>query len=73
MDCRGRTRWPMLVDQLKEDQIMLAFTFLITAVVLFVIAAAGKKGEWDAESFYKANLGFSCLYGLAFLGELIFF
>ena len=52
---------------------MLAFTFLITAVVLFVIAAAGKKGEWDAESFYKANLGFSFLYALAFVGELIFF
>ena len=63
----------MLVDQLKEDQIMLAFTFLITAAILFVIATAGKKGEWDAEGFYKANLGFSFLYGLAFVGELILF
>ena len=52
---------------------MLAFTFLVTAVILFVIAAAGKKGEWDAEGYFKANLGFSFLYALAFVGELIFF
>ena len=52
---------------------MLSITFLFTAVILFVIAAAGKKGEWDADSYFKANLGFSCLYGLAFLGELIIF
>ena len=52
---------------------MLSITFLFTAVILFVIAAAGKKGEWDAEGFYKANLGFSFLYGLAFVGELLFF
>ena len=52
---------------------MLAFTFLITAAILFVIAAAGKKGEWDAEGYFKANLGFSFLYGLAFVGELILF
>ena len=52
---------------------MLSITFLFTAVILFVIAAAGKKGGWDAEGYFKANLGFSFLYGLAFVGELIFF
>ena len=52
---------------------MLSITFLFTAVVLFVIAAAGKKGEWDADGYFKANLGFSFLYALAFVGELIIF
>ena len=46
----------MLVDQLKEDQIMLAGTFLITAVVFFGIAHIGKKAESTAEDFFQINL-----------------
>ena len=52
---------------------MLAITFLFTAIILFVIAVAGKKAGWDAEEYYKLNLGFSFMYALAFVGQLIFY
>jgi hypothetical protein len=72
MDCSGRTRWLMLVDQLKEDQMIVALPILITAIVLFAIAIIGKKAEATAEDLYNVNFGFGCLYAIGFVLTIIF-